>query len=490
MKKPITFKGKPFESTAALARHYGISYKTLHARLQSGWTLERAVDEPIGTLVTFRGKPFKSDSALARHYGISPSNLHSRLAMGWPLEQALGLETRPKQTRNAAIKVEFGGETFESMTDLAAHYGVKAPTFCVRRKAGWTLEQALGVEPRPKRTGSTAIKVTYNGKTFDSMIDMANHYDVKDQTLHNRLKRGWPLDLALSLPPQQEQADSVEVDCDGNSFPTIVDFAMHYGKEVTITGQRLRYGWTPEQAVDLEPPPPKYRDENGNARDHLYLNPQIIDGSVVPSTELGCYRLYVIRNQRSGKEYVGLTTGSLTDRLGSHWGDATRGRDSKLHNAMRKTLREGSKDDFIITQIRNDAKDYRELQEQEIQEIADRDTIASGYNTAQGGVIGGDTAKITTIDGKVFPSQSAAAMHYNVPVGRFEGRLKLRWTLEQAVGLDDPPKNQTGTKWMFKGNEQTLVRPDDIDEKLAQGWLFGMSTEARRNMAKAKADRK
>jgi hypothetical protein len=71
MKKLITFQGKPFESIAALARHYGISYKTLHARLQSGWTLERAVDEPIGTLVTFRGKPFKSDSALARHYGIS-----------------------------------------------------------------------------------------------------------------------------------------------------------------------------------------------------------------------------------------------------------------------------------------------------------------------------------------------------------------------------------------------------------------------------------
>ncbi|RUM52366.1 MAG: hypothetical protein DSY87_06820 [Methylococcus sp.] len=321
------------------------------------------------------------------------------------------------------------------MKDLAAHYGVKAPTFCLRRKAGWTLEQALGVAPKPKRTGPTAIKMTHNGKTFDSMIDMANYHGVKDQTLHNRLKRGWTLDRALSLPPQQEQASSVEVDCAGNLFPTIVDFARHYGKEVSITGQRLRYGWTPEQAVDLEPPPPKYRDENGNARDHLYLNPQIIDGSVVPSTEPGCYRLYVIRNQRSGKEYVGITTGSLADPLRGHWGDATRGRDSKFHNAMRKTLREGRKDDFIITRIRNDAKDYKELQEQEIQEIADRDTIASGYNTAQGGVIGGDTAKITTIDGKVFPSQAAAAAHYNVPVKVFEQRLKLGWTLKQAAGL-------------------------------------------------------
>ncbi len=100
--------------------------------------------------------------------------------------------------------------------------------------------------------------------------------------------------------------------------------------------------------------------------------------------------------------------------------------DSKLYDAMRKALREGRKDDFIIEQIRNDAKDYRELQEQEISEIARRNTVDIGYNTALGGSIG--TGKTIVVDGDKFPSQAAAAAFYGVDA----------WTVGKGHLIHDP----------------------------------------------------
>ena len=75
------------------------------------------------------------------------------------------------------------------------------------------------------------------------------------------------------------------------------------------------------------------------------------------------------------------------------------GRHSKLYNAMRKAGRASKKETFIIELIQNDAKDFAQLQEQEIAEIDRRGTINNGYNTAAGGSIG--TSKQILIDGEV-----------------------------------------------------------------------------------------
>ncbi len=108
---------------------------------------------------------------------------------------------------------------------------------------------------------------------------------------------------------------------------------------------------------------------------------------------------------------------------------------AKLYNRMRKALKDGRCDDFVIETLRDDARSFGELQEQEYQEIKKRNTIENGYNTAEGGSLG--TPNPIVVDGKDFISQLAAAEHYGIDPLNFNQRInKLHWTPEQAAGLD------------------------------------------------------
>ena len=148
------------------------------------------------------------------------------------------------------------------------------------------------------------------------------------------------------------------------------------------------------------------------------------------------------------------------------------GRHSKLYNAMRKAELNGRRDDFTISELRSDARDFGELQDQEYEEIIRRDTIRNGFNTASGGSIG--TSRSIQIEGKVFPSHLAAADHYGVPAYNFNQRMqKLRWTAEQAAGLD--PKKSYGKAVVVAGAKFRSVRSAaehfGLDYKLAHSRL-------------------
>ena len=88
----------------------------------------------------------------------------------------------------------------------------------------------------------------------------------------------------------------------------------------------------------------------------------------------------------------------------------------------------------MIELVRSDARDFSELQAQEMAEITVRNTISKGYNTAAGGSVG--TSKPIEIAGTLFPSHQAAAGHYGVDAKIFNQRMsEIGWTPEEAVGL-------------------------------------------------------
>jgi len=146
---------------------------------------------------------------------------------------------------------------------------------------------------------------------------------------------------------------------------------------------------------------------------------------------VGFYRLYLLRDEKTGQEYVGITTNNLNARLRGHWIMVGRGRHSKLYNRMRKAKAEGRRADYTITEIRNDAKDFVELQKQEYEEIQRRDVVNNGLNTAAGGSFG--TPSSIDVAGELFPSQQAAADYYGVEAYNFNQRIsKLGWTPEEA----------------------------------------------------------
>ncbi|WP_321022853.1 hypothetical protein [Enterocloster bolteae] len=46
--KPIEYKGKQYASRRALCQEYGISTPMLINRIKSGWSLEEALETPVG----------------------------------------------------------------------------------------------------------------------------------------------------------------------------------------------------------------------------------------------------------------------------------------------------------------------------------------------------------------------------------------------------------------------------------------------------------
>jgi hypothetical protein len=184
------------------------------------------------------------------------------------------------------------------------------------------------------------------------------------------------------------------------------------------------------QALGLDREPPRFRNHEGHARDTKWKQTRQILGKIEPIPDSEGYKIYLITNSVNGKQYVGLTIGMLQDRLKQHFAAARKGRKAPMPNAIRKY----GENSFSISLIRSDAKSYEELQDQEINEIATRDSIRNGYNSAVGGAIG--ITKPITVQGKSFGSRAQAAEHYGVDVSVFNLRIsRLKWTPEEAAGL-------------------------------------------------------
>ena len=134
-----------------------------------------------------------------------------------------------------------------------------------------------------------------------------------------------------------------------------------------------------------------------------------IDGTIYPDAPPGEFKIYQIICEENEKEYIGLTIQSLRDRLSGHFNEAFKTESSsKFHRAIRKY----GKHNFTIHLIRCDAMNYKELGNQEVEEINKRNSINLGYNTSFGGDIG--TSKKITVGPKLFISHITAAHYHNI----------------------------------------------------------------------------
>jgi len=214
-------------------------------------------------------------------------------------------------------------------------------------------------------------------------------------------------------------------------------FELH-NHGIDLIEKRLKRGWSEEEAVGAAPPPPRARNKSGNPKPSTYKMFKEIDGTVYPDAPPGEFKIYQILCAKNSKEYIGLTIQSLQDRLRGQFNEAFSTKSSsKFHRAIRKY----GKQNFTIHLIRNDARDYKELGDQEVNEIDKRNSIKLGYNTSYGGDIG--ASKKIQVGSKFFISQAIAAYYHNIAPYNFNQRIaKLGWTPEEAAGLVKRPKYQ------------------------------------------------
>ena len=118
--------------------------------------------------LTVEGLTFTSRTAAARHYGLNPKLVNERITkFGWTLEQALELEPRPKGDYRKKVVID--GTEYSSMRQAAKELGVAQSTLMNRIKAGISVEEALSTKhtEREKLKGQSK-PMLYQGKLYPS----------------------------------------------------------------------------------------------------------------------------------------------------------------------------------------------------------------------------------------------------------------------------------------------------------------------------------
>ena len=322
------------------------------------------------------------------------------------------------------------GHRFRTIKDLAAHVGLHPSTVGRRLRSGWSLEEAVGRKPPPKRRGH-GIPVVWKGIEYPHLEALAAAIGVDGDTFRARLYRGYTIAQAVAGIEKPRRGGAAKpISYRGLEYPSRKALAAAYRTTGVLLQKRLKAGWTLAQALGDEPPPPRFRNFEGHARESKWKETRTTATGIEPVPDADGFKLYLIRNKENGKEYVGITVGSLEDRFKQHISAARRGRKAPLPNALRKHGEEC----FEIMLLRSDARSWEGLQDQEIKEIARRRTIQKGYNSAAGGSLG--TAKPITVGGQPFPSRAQAAEHFGIDFFVFNMRLhRLGWTPEEAAGL-------------------------------------------------------
>lgn len=207
------------------------------------------------------GNHFKSVSAMTRHYGIPRPTYISRLKSGWTMGEALTVPILKDGSNYKTCKalggvVDHLGNRFNNNAQMARHWGI-SPSLLHRRvhDKGMSLEDALTT---PISRKHSAQEVTdHLGNKYRSRSLMAKAYGISSLTVGDRLKRGWSMEEALTTPidtsnyRKTKKVTKVKVqDHLGNWYDSYYELAKAYGLSFsTLYGRVAKLGWSIEKAL-------------------------------------------------------------------------------------------------------------------------------------------------------------------------------------------------------------------------------------------------
>lgn len=343
-------------------------------------------------------------------------------------------------SRNQII---LNGVLYSSLKEVSEKFGQEPKVVRTRLSRGWSLEESLQIEKRPKRrykqSVPLSIKTSAGVLQFENMKEAALHFGLKPATVRARLKNyDWSPEMALGIiEPEKRKAPNripVEVTINGSQhkYESVTAAAKELGlSEFLVFGRINRDGWTIEQALELSPPP-----------EHVKK----------------CYGyIYVVTNTKNGKKYVGQTMRPIEERWEQHVLFAKLKSESNK-NSLATAIIEFGRDAFSIEQIAT-SMTYAELNELERHWIKQLKTFApNGYNLNRGGS-GIITGQSITVEGVTYPSISAAAREYDFYDRLILDRIRYGWTIEQAFEIVPPPETHKFTGRTIKvnnGNEEKV----------------------------------
>lgn len=294
--------------------------------------------------------------------------------------------------------ITVNGIEYRSIKTASLEFEVPYGLICSRLlRNNWTIRQAFGIDPPPILHSH---KIELQGKVYKSRAKAAREYGLDPRLVHTRLKAGWSDEEAFGLVPPPTAYEFA-----GTHYESFADAARVHGLEPYLVHGRLNKGWTVEQAFGLEPKP----------------------GSVEIESK-------VFDTVTDAAKAYGLPVERTLGRLKKGW---------TLEQALE--LESPPNDTSVVVQgvtypTQKDAAKAFGLDRNVVQfRVRSGWTERQAYGVDPPPPLVGHGTKVE-VQGRQFPSLSAAARHYGVNEGTAKSRLKLGWAIEQILDIAPKPK--------------------------------------------------
>jgi Zn-dependent peptidase ImmA (M78 family) len=534
--KTVTVKKHTFDSITEAAKHFEVPLSTAARRLQSGWTPEQAfnltpppkktVAKKAGAkskatakqketserktqgrqktlaiqtqgrksltakdlasqrksqksnhkrVITFEGKEYPSVSELARSFNVPRHIIQNALSRNIDLSDVLkpkkkastkkttkkaakAVKTPSKKTEASSGKLQrnnpvvFQGVKYASERALSAAYDVPHATFYQRMKRGWSMEEALGIANKKassaggKAQSPRATPLTANGKTYPSIKAAAETHNVPAYRVTQRLKHGWTPEQALGIHSREMKINTSAkmITCHGKKYKSVGEFCREYNLTPQHVSYHMQKGRTPEQILAR-------RDKKSSPLMSIKdLAPFVVEGnSFETAAELA--------------RHYGMNAAKVTGRLRNGWSAAksvdlneegTEGKTKAtkpVKGSGKTTLIVDGKRYASVKSAARDLKlDYPTLLKRSKE---DKPFSVVVYEMMGKKKTGRKSALQLTpeeliVKGKQYASLSDVAREFKIPYPRLRGRIQKGMSVPEAVSMKlyDRQPNETTDK--------------------------------------------
>lgn len=184
------------------------------------------------------GTEFPSEAAMCRAHGVPQGVFRRRRSKGMSLEDALTLPNAPQ----AVPCTGPDGKEYPSMSAMCRANGLARPTVSSR------MEKYAG-NPEKITAGSIFETEDHHGKKFRSVKAMLREYGVKPHAYYERIRAGYTKEQALTAAPRTLGYAAAH-DFDGTEFPSVTHMCRHWRVLPNAVRARIsRTGCAPEDAL-------------------------------------------------------------------------------------------------------------------------------------------------------------------------------------------------------------------------------------------------
>lgn len=138
------------------------------------------------------------------------------------------------------------GNGYKTIKEMCEHYGIKPYVYQQRRRAGWSMKEAL-TKPVATYVRTTKGVRDHLGNFYPTVKAMCKAYNIAEGTYHRRRRQGASMEEALEhkiIHQPQKVQDHL-----GNWYPTLNAMCKAYGIATSAYCYRKQTGRTLEECL-------------------------------------------------------------------------------------------------------------------------------------------------------------------------------------------------------------------------------------------------